>query len=86
MATILSIADHVTAESIARAKAQQQADRDEVERVTGLKVTDTPVGARVTIVHCRQPGCRYAATAKREAQAMNSVAAHIVRVHVKKGH
>ena len=76
---------NVTPESIARAKAAQQAERDAVERVTGLRITDTPIGSPLTIVHCRQPGCRYKATAKREMQAINSLSAHIVRVHVKRG-
>jgi hypothetical protein len=34
----------------------------------------------ITIVHC--PRCAYAATAHREGQALNSLAAHLVRVHL----
>ncbi len=41
----------VTRESVAKAKAETQRDRDEIERQTGIRVTDDPMnpfGAVVT--------------------------------------
>lgn len=73
----------VTPRSVAEAKSHQQAERERVFEQTGLRILDTPIGAPLTIVHCRQPGCPYKATAKREMQAINSLSAHIVRAHLR---
>jgi hypothetical protein len=47
----------------------------------GLTTTDTVT--RVVKVHCLSPGCAYCAVAWREGQALKSLAAHLVAVHMR---
>ena len=69
----------LTPTSVAQAKAYQQQERQHVEKETGLHVTDDPITVSpLFIVGCPQHGCGYAATARREGQAIRSLAAHIV--------
>lgn len=37
-----------------------------------------PTKATTFIVHCTQPGCRFAAVARREGQAVKGIAAHLL--------
>lgn len=71
--------DGPTEESVAAARAAQQADRDAIYRATGVRFTDT--GRAAVIIHCPRSGCRYAASAKREARALLALSAHLIRGH-----
>jgi len=37
------------------------------------------------IYHCTRPGCRYTASAQREWQAVRSLGAHLIKVHLEQG-
>lgn len=69
----------VSPESIARAKAHQQAERQRVFDQTGVRIVDE---VPAVIVHCRQHGCPYTASAQSEGRAIRSLAAHIVAAHM----
>lgn len=66
--------DQPTSASIAAARDFQQQERLAVQQVTGLRIMDKPFRAACGL-------CNYTAHAKRDGQAVNSVAAHIIRVH-----
>lgn len=69
-----------TPESIARAKAHQQAERQRVFEQTGHRIVDEDTPA--VVMHCPRPGCTYAATARSEGRATRSLAAHLVAAHM----
>ena len=76
-----------TLESIVAAKQQQLAERREVERVARVRFVGdemVPVPPKF-IYHCTRPGCRYRAIAQREWQAVRSLGAHLIKVHLEDG-
>lgn len=70
-----------TADSIAKAKAAQQAQRAEVSAQTGLVFTrdGRPQFSPAVIVVC--PKCRFEASARSEGRAINAIAAHLIKCH-----
>jgi hypothetical protein len=72
----------VTAQSIAAAKLAQAAERQQVFAITGMHVVDQMEVAPY-IIHCRQPGCGFASTARSEGRSIRALAAHICNAHLK---
>jgi len=68
-----------TAESIRRAKAQQQAER----AATGLRFDGDRVVSPMPAfrIHCTIHGCKFVASARGEQRAMNELAAHLIAAH-----
>ena len=73
-----------TADSIARAKATRDAERRDIELVTGLRIAEN---GRITrkpfIVACGHGGCRHESSAMTEARAIKGYAAHWKHAHFK---
>lgn len=65
-------------DSVALAKAYQAAERRHVEKVTGLRIVDTPP----FIIGCPRPGCQFTASAATDGSAVRSISAHLVRAHM----
>lgn len=84
MATTSHAAHRPTAASIAAAKQAQQADRERLAQVTGLRFAEDGTPILPPTIHRVCCGlCRYMASAEREGQAINSVAAHIIARHLR---
>lgn len=74
------IGPRATLASIRAAQKAQQAERRLVEQAAGISIThDGRIIPPVTIVHC--PRCGYAAKARREGSAVQSISNHMLRVH-----
>lgn len=73
--------DTPTSASIAAARDHQRSERKRVEAATGLRIVDPP---RPKPFKAACGLCNYTAHAKRDGQAVNSVAAHIIKVHFPK--
>lgn len=74
----------VTAESIARAKQQQQAERQRVFELTGVRVTDHGLVHPPYRIHCTRTGCRFTASARSEGRAVRALATHLVLGHMER--
>lgn len=76
--------DAPTSDSIASAKAHQQAERSRVEAATGLRIADDGVvRLPATIIHCPQRFCQFSASATSEGRAVRALSAHLVH-HMRK--
>ena len=74
----------VTADSIARAKADTAAERARVYEATGLHITDEGIPVRTPyLIHCPRPHCPFVGSARTDGGAVRSLAAHIVGRHLK---
>lgn len=71
----------VTDESLAAAKKQQAIERAEVERITGVRITDDPWPSPLFVVHCPKAGCSYRSVARRSGQELNNLSAHLIAAH-----
>jgi hypothetical protein len=69
-----------TDESIARAKAARDAERRDIERATGIRISESGKPA-ATIIHCMFPGCQFSASARVEGRALRSLGCHLVAKH-----
>lgn len=72
--------DHPTAQSIEQAKRDQLAARADVERQTGVKITDEG-RPQAWLIACTRKGCKYVASARNEGRAINALGSHLVQVH-----
>ena len=70
-----------TTESIADAKAYQQAERQKVTEATGLIVTDDGVVSKPFEMGCPRPGCTFIARVRKESRMVQAISAHLVWAH-----
>jgi hypothetical protein len=68
-----------TVQSIAAAKQQAQRERDEIQAVTGVVITEDGQVQPAVIIHCPKVGCRFTASARSEGRAIRALSAHVVR-------
>lgn len=80
MATHQLSHDRPTPESIARAKAARDAERERVFQATGVRVSDDGV-PRIVVVHCHKPGCLFVAARGTEELAIRAVSTHYSLKH-----
>ena len=73
-----------TPDSIARAKADRDAERRRIEGLTGLRIQDNGlVTTRAYIIGCPRVGCAFAASARNEGRAIKGIVSHLVKAHAK---
>lgn len=71
-----------TPASIARAKADRDAERRRIEAATGLHINENGiVTTRAFVIVCPRPGCAFAASARNEGRSIKGIASHLVNVH-----
>ena len=73
-----------TPESIAEAKAVRDAERAEVERLTGVRFTDdgpVPPVPRIVFAHCTRPNCLWVRGAKSSDEAFLKLEQHLRTKH-----
>lgn len=74
------MSNHISPESIAAERAYQQRERAEVERLTGIVITDSGASLPPEKIRCVE-GCTFVASAKTVGRAIRSLAPHLVLVH-----
>lgn len=77
---MLRWSDEPTPESIAQAKHVMWEERAQVERVTGIRISEQGK-PRLHLVPCIVQGCPFEASALSEGRALKSWAAHVVKAH-----
>ena len=72
----------VAEESIAKAKADRDAQRRQIEQATGLRIAeDGHIVLGAWVIGCPRAGCQFAASARSEGRAIKGIAVHLVRAH-----
>lgn len=82
MTTQVSHDHDMTADSVARAKADRDAQRRQIEQATGLRIAENGiVTTRAYVICCPRLGCSFAASARSEGRAIKGLSAHLVKAH-----
>lgn len=77
----------VTPESVARAKADTDAERERVYQRTGIRITDDgvilPPPNKPHLIGCPRAGCTFMGSARTDGGAVRSLSAHLVASHLR---